>query len=88
MFFKDEYTKEQAIAISETKFWRAMTDVEVARFQLFQKRLMVPMEIFQLATENALNRPVFTHEFGLNVEGLQKEFIDLHGDSSLGEFNE
>lgn len=83
----DAYTKEQAIAISDTKFWQSMTDVEITRFQLFQRRLMVPMDVFQEAVENALNRPVFTHEFG-SAKELQEEFIALHGDSRLGQFNE
>lgn len=35
----------------------------------------MPFQVFHEAIEKALGRPVFTHEFGLNREGLQKEFL-------------
>jgi hypothetical protein len=35
----------------------------------------VPFEVFHEAIEKALGRPVWTHEFGLNMEGLKKEFL-------------
>lgn len=51
-----------------------MTSRQIAEFQLMQDHLCVPFDVFHKAIEEALGRPVFTHEFGLNHEGLIKEF--------------
>lgn len=44
-------------------------------FQLFEPLLCMPFDIFHEAVEKTLNRSVFTHEFGLNWKGLQKEIL-------------
>ena len=33
----------------------------------------MPFDVFHKAVEETLGRPVFTHEFGLNLDGLCKE---------------
>lgn len=71
-------TKEEAIALGETKFWEKMTPREIATFQIYEDRLCMPVEVFHKAIEETLGRPVWTHEFGLNREGLMKE---LAGDA-------
>lgn len=71
-------TEDQAIELAESKFWEDMTHEERAKFQLFQDRLCMPFEVFHEAIEKALGRSVWTHEFGLNHEGLKKELL---GDS-------
>jgi hypothetical protein len=68
-------TKEQAIKLYESKFWESMNYHERAQFQLFEPLLCMPFGVFHEAVEKCLNRPVFTHEFGLNIKGLQKEFL-------------
>ena len=50
-----------------------MTPREIAEFQMEQDRLCVPFDVFHKAIEDALGRPVYTHEFGLNRDGLRKE---------------
>gem|GEM_PF-5448199 len=55
-------TKEQAIKLSESEFWKKMTFRQIAEFQLFEPLLCVPFEIFHEAMEKTLNRPIFTHE--------------------------
>lgn len=35
----------------------------------------MPFDVFHAAIEEVLYRPVFTHEFGLNIDGLRKEFL-------------
>lgn len=35
----------------------------------------MPFEVFHEAVEECLGRPVFTHEFGLDREGLQSELL-------------
>lgn len=41
----------------------------------FEEVFPVPFDIFHEAIEKTLGRPVFTHEFGLNREGLKKELF-------------
>jgi len=67
--------KETAIKLSESNFWENMSFRDIAIFQLFEPLLCMPFEIFHEAIEKTLNRPVFTHEFGLNIEGLKKELL-------------
>ena len=68
-------TPEQAIELSKTNFWEKMTPREIATFQMFEDRLCMPFSVFHKAIEKTLGRPVFTHEFGLNAEGLRKELM-------------
>jgi hypothetical protein len=68
-------TREQALALIETKWWEGKTARQIVTFQLFEERLCMPFDLFHKSVEEALGRPVFTHEFGLNHEGLQKEFL-------------
>lgn len=64
--------KEDAIALSESKFWETMSYRDRAMFQMFEPLLCMPFDVFHEAVEKTLSRPVFTHEFGLNTEGLRK----------------
>ena len=68
-------TREQAIALAETGWWKDKSPREIVAFQLFETALCMDFGDFHLAVEKALGRPVFTHEFGLNLDGLQKEFL-------------
>jgi hypothetical protein len=68
-------TREQAIKLAESKFWENMELKDIAKFQLFEEKLCMPFGVFHNAIEKTLDRPVFTHEFGLNVEGLKKELL-------------
>ena len=71
-------TREQAIALGETRFWESMTPREIATFQLHEPLLCMPFDVYHGAMEKALGRPVWTHEFGsAGVEGLKAE---LRGD--------
>ena len=68
-------TKEEAIALYESKFWETLSFEERAKFQLFEPLLCMPIDIFHEAIEKTLGRGVYTHEFGLNMEGLKKELL-------------
>lgn len=70
-----EMTREQAIAFAEAKGYELMSHRKRAEFQMTQKFLCMPFGAFHEAVEKTLERPVFTHEFGLNKEGLQKELL-------------
>ena len=68
-------TKEQAKKLFKTRFWEEMDFRQRATFQLFENRLCMPFDVFHEAVEKALGRSVWTHEFGLNRDGLQRELL-------------
>lgn len=66
-------TKEQALKLYNTQFWKEMTYEQIAKFQLFEERLCMPFDIFHEAIEKTLKRPVWIHE--LAFEGIKKEIL-------------
>lgn len=80
-----QLTKEQAIKFGENKCYENMSYRQIAEFQMEQDRLCMPFDIFHEAIEKTLGRPVFTHEFALNREGLKKE---LYGEKEPPTFEE
>ena len=68
-----QLTKDQAIQFFDTKSWEALSFEERAKFQISQERLCMPFGVFHEAVEKTINRPIFTHEFGLNYDGLRNE---------------
>jgi len=68
-------TSEQAVALAQTAWWEGMPAQEIVMFQLFERKLCMPFGLFHKAVEEALGRPVWTPEFGLNYEGLKAEFL-------------
>lgn len=70
-----QLTRGEAVAFYETEQWKAMTDLEIARFQLQQNRLCMPINVFKAALSAALGRPVYTHE--LASDELREEVLDL-----------
>ena len=69
-----QFTKQQAIAFEKSGEWKDWTSEDVVKLQLYQNKLCVPFEVFHKSIEEVLGRPVFTHEFGLNRQGLMNEF--------------
>lgn len=57
----------------DNKWWNSNDPLYVARYQVFEDILMVPFDRYHEGIEKLLGRPVYTHEFGLNVEGLKQE---------------
>lgn len=68
-------TKEQAIAMANSAWWEHCTDRQIAEFQMEQDRLCMPFDKFHAAIETTLGRPVYTHEFGLDRDGLRRELM-------------
>lgn len=56
-------TKEEAIELYESGWWKDKPAREVARLQLSEDTLCMPFGEFHKAVEEALDRPVWTHEF-------------------------
>ena len=69
-----QLTKEQAIAFAENKLYEGMTSRQIAEFQLNQEKLCMPFHVFHKAIEEALGRPVWTHEFAF-PENLKQELM-------------
>ncbi len=78
-------TKAQATKLHDSKFWEPMTYAERAKFQLFEPRLCMPFDVFHEAVEKALHRPVYTHEFGLNLDGLKRELCGIEQPPTMEE---
>ena len=71
-----QFTTDEAIAFSESGEWESLTARGKAELQMLQDKLCMPFDEFHIAIEMTLGRPVYTHEFGLNHEGLLKELFD------------
>lgn len=80
-----ELTEAQAIALAKSEFWKDMTHRQRAEFQMGAKRLCMPFDVFHEALEKTLGRPVWTHEMGMNWDGLLAE---LHGERPAPTFEE
>jgi len=70
-----QLSEEEAILIYESGKWKDWSDRALVGFQLFQRRLCMPFDVFHAAIERVLDRPVYTHEFGLNWDGLVAEYL-------------
>ena len=67
--------KQKAIELHESHWWELCDAREIAEFQLFTTELCCPFDVFQNALEESLGRSVWTHELGLNYDGLVSEFL-------------
>lgn len=81
----EQLTKEQAIAFADSGAWQKLDIRARAVFQMEQNRLCMPFGEFHKAVEEALGRPVFTHEFAMNRAGMLAE---LQGKASAPSFEE
>ncbi len=84
----EQMTKEQAVAFHDSDIWKDMSHREIAEMQMAQKKLCVPFAVFHEAISKALGRDVYTHEFGLNWQGLYDELFDGKEPPSLQEIIE
>ena len=80
-----QLTPIQARAFGEGGVWKEWSAKTLAAFQLNQDCLCVPFDEFHKAIEEALGRPVFTHELGLNLDGLR---LELDGKAAPPSFEE
>lgn len=79
-----QLTEEQSKAFAENGDWEQLSLKERAEFQLYQNRLAMPFGEFHAATEHALGRPVYTHEFA-DPQSLRDELIGIVGQPSFAE---
>lgn len=67
-----QLTKEQAIQFYRSEAWKKLDTKTLALFQLEQRLLCCPFDVFHQAVEETLQRPICTHEFR-NVAVLLEE---------------
>ena len=80
-----QLSKEKAIELHDSKIWQDWSYEEIVKFQLCQEKLCVPFNVFHEAVEKCLGRPVFTHEFGLDLDGIKAEFLHERSEPTLDE---
>lgn len=73
--YQQSIGREKAVELANTNWWELCEPREIAEFQLFTVELCCPFSVFHEAIEKALGRPVWTHEFGLNYDGIVQEFL-------------
>ena len=67
--------KLRAIELFESNWWIDKSPEEICDVQLFTEELCMPFSEFHKAITAALGRPVYTHEFGLDYDGLVREYL-------------
>jgi hypothetical protein len=77
--------KENAIALFDSGWWKTKTHREIAELQFTIQELCCPFDVFHEAMEKTLGRPVWTHEFALNQDGLRDELFNGANPPSMGE---
>lgn len=66
-------TGPEAIEFFAQQSWLPLSAHERAEIVLREDRLIMPFTVFHAALEEALGRPVFTHEIGLDPEKMLEE---------------
>lgn len=77
--------RDKAIELAESKWWEGCDHRKIATFQMLTEELCMPFGLFHEAVEKALGRPVFTHEFGLDYDGLVSELLGERNPPTLDE---
>ena len=67
--------RANAIALSESGWWRGQPARELAKFQLMTRELCMPFEVFRKSLETALGRPVWLHELGFDLDAIIQELF-------------
>ena len=75
-FTGKQMTEEQAVEFYKSGAWEPLDLRQRATFQIQQQLLCMPFEKFHEAVEKTLGRPVYTHEFGFNREGIYRELLE------------
>ena len=72
--WEEMMTREQAIQLAKSGWWKSVSPHDIVMFQLFEKRLCMDFGDFHKAVEEVLGRGVWTHEFA-QPDLLQREFL-------------
>ncbi|MCF7905728.1 hypothetical protein K9L63_00865 [Candidatus Gracilibacteria bacterium] len=75
----NQETAQKVLAVRskyDNEWWNSNDPMEVAMGQLNEPTLIMDFGKFHEAIEKALGRPVYTHEFGINADGLKEELAE------------
>lgn len=76
MIWEAPMTREEAILLAATEWWKGRTAQEIVDVQLFLDRSVMPFDLYHEALEEVLQRPIQTLEFTKDgVKRLQREYI-------------
>jgi len=82
-------TKEEAIQLAKSDFWKHLDSREIVEFQIYEEKLCMPWEVFHKAVNEVLGRPVYTHEFASsNINNLRMELMGEKTPPSIQEIME
>jgi hypothetical protein len=77
--------RDAAIALYDSGWWNGKPAREIAEFQMHTTEMCMPFADFHKAIEATLGRPVWTHEFALDIDGLQAELMGEREKPSFAE---
>jgi hypothetical protein len=80
----EQLTKDQAIAFYHSDVWLDWDAERIVRFQLFQKKLCMPLGVFYKAITEVLGRPIYSHEFAFR-DAIVEEYLGVRPMPSLQE---
>lgn len=82
----EQLTKNQAIEMAKSEWWKDKPAKDVALFQMQQDKLCMDFSEFHRCMEETLGRPVWTHEFASsNRDALMKELLGEKEPPSMNE---
>ena len=87
-FPEPQMTKEQAISFHDSGAWKHLGFRARAELGMSQQLLCMPFSVLHEALEKTIGRPVYTHEFGINWQGLYDEVFNEGESPSLKEIIE
>lgn len=65
--------KKSMLKYKDNHWWESNDLVKIATYQIFEDTLIVDFDKFHEGLEKLIGRPIYTHELGLNVEGIREE---------------
>ena len=71
----EQFSKEQAQAILNSRIWENWTDQQIVRFQLLQNNPIMPFSKFHLTLERYLGRPVWSVELDFQKDKLVRNIF-------------
>ena len=75
-----QLTSKQAAILYQSNIWKDWTNLDIVKFQLFQKHIILPFYIFRQAVNLILPKTV--DESGFNLNLLREKFLELNPDFS------
>jgi hypothetical protein len=80
-------TRQEAIEMAESGWWKDKSACEIVEFQLFEDRLCMDFGAFHSAVEQVLGRTGWTHEFAF-ADGLRQEYLKTRPAPTMQEITE